>query len=305
MTDRKYTVYLAGPMRGIPDFNFPAFDNARERLRDWGWSVHCPAEKDRQNGFDEVGKAGADHEAKSISEYMKEDLPLVCDSDAVVCLPGWSRSEGAKLEVAVAHRLGKPILLFAPSLAPGDELTLPISEVRIREALALPEIGETPPGFREIVFPELDSTEAKASAAVSRVMNGLVDDIARRRAEEDARLTGEVRTVDPVTGGEKGTKPCQPGLIPPEFMIELGKVYGFGAGKYAPWNWAKGYAWSLSFNALQRHLLSWLDGEELDPESNLSHLAHVAWHAATLYHFTIHHPTGDDRWRTIIQKEHA
>lgn len=100
----------------------------------------------------------------------------------------------------------------------------------------------------------------------------------------------EVRVTDPTTGGSKGSKPEQMSHVPTDFLLALGRVYGFGEGKYpdsAPGrpNWSRGYAWSLSYDALMRHLISWWGGEDTDPESGESHLLHVAWHAATLFTF--------------------
>ena len=46
------TIYIAGKMRGIPYYNFPAFDAARDRLRECGFSVVSPADLDRDVGFD-------------------------------------------------------------------------------------------------------------------------------------------------------------------------------------------------------------------------------------------------------------
>ena len=55
MERRKPTIYIAGPMRGIEDFNFPAFDRQEELLEKQGWRVINPAELDRQNGSPESG----------------------------------------------------------------------------------------------------------------------------------------------------------------------------------------------------------------------------------------------------------
>jgi len=101
-------VYLAGPMRGYPQFNFPAFDEATALLRGQGHDVFSPAERDRDvDNFDpEKDKV------KSLSYYMQFDLPEVCKADAVVCLPGWEKSQGARLEVHVARELGKFIYDF-------------------------------------------------------------------------------------------------------------------------------------------------------------------------------------------------
>lgn len=91
----------------------------------------------------------------------------------------------------------------------------------------------------------------------------------------------EVR-VTSETGGQKGQKDVQLHCIPWEALEELGKVFAFGAQKYEDYNMRKGYPWSLSFDALQRHLWAFWSGEDLDPESGLPHIAHVTWHALTL-----------------------
>ena len=91
----------------------------------------------------------------------------------------------------------------------------------------------------------------------------------------------EVR-VTSSTGGEKGSKPAQFDQIPAVAMLELAKTYGFGASKYSAHNFRKGYDYSLSFSAMQRHAWAWQSGEDIDPESDCNHLAHVAWHCFNL-----------------------
>lgn len=103
----------------------------------------------------------------------------------------------------------------------------------------------------------------------------------------------EERVKNPLTGGEKGSKDVQLFSAPPEAMEELGRVYGYGAKKYAPHNYRKGYNWSLSYNALYRHLLASLDGEDRDPETGLLHMAHVAWHGLTLAQFVLDTEAGE------------
>lgn len=98
---------------------------------------------------------------------------------------------------------------------------------------------------------------------------------------------GELRVTNPVTGGQKGTKDSQLSAAPAEAMLALGRVYGFGAKKYARHNFRKGYAWSLSYDAMMRHIEASLAGEDYDPESGLPHMAHAAWHALTLTQFLI------------------
>lgn len=106
--------------------------------------------------------------------------------------------------------------------------------------------------------------------------------------------TGEVRVVDPNTGGEKGSKLARFSLVPPEFVWALATHYGLGAKKYADRNWERGYRWGLSVDALQRHLHQWLQGEDNDQETGSNHLIAVAWHACALFIFQLRGLGTDD-----------
>lgn len=92
------TLYLSGPMTGIPDFNFPAFNQASARWRSEGYRVFNPAEN-----FD--GRTDLPRAA-----YMREDLAQVMQADIVAVLPGWKDSKGARLEVAMARELDLPVI---------------------------------------------------------------------------------------------------------------------------------------------------------------------------------------------------
>jgi uncharacterized protein DUF4406 len=107
-------VYLAGPMRGYPNFNFPAFDYAAAKLRAEGHEVFSPAERDRQHHGasleenptgDEV--LAAEKDGFSLRKALGDDTAWICsDADAVVLLPGWENSKGAIAEAALARALG-------------------------------------------------------------------------------------------------------------------------------------------------------------------------------------------------------
>lgn len=102
-------IYLSGPMTGIPDYNFPAFDTAADHLRAMGHEVFNPAENDRENGFDFTGTQG--HEAAEhgfdLRKALKQDLAWICDhAEAIALLDGWSASKGAMAEVTLAAALG-------------------------------------------------------------------------------------------------------------------------------------------------------------------------------------------------------
>lgn len=105
----------------------------------------------------------------------------------------------------------------------------------------------------------------------------------------------EERITDPVTGGEKGRKECEPAYIDPQALEALGRVAGKGTRKYDKYNYLRGYDWSLSANALQRHFLAFWGGEDVDPESGELHMTHAAWHALALVSFITRQLGNDDR----------
>lgn len=77
--------------------------------------------------------------------------------------------------------------------------------------------------------------------------------------------------------------------------MDLAEVAGFGGEKYERYNFMKGYKWSLSYDAMQRHLHAFWSGENTDEESGKAHLAHAAWHALTLLTFLNGDLGTDDR----------
>lgn len=70
----------------------------------------------------------------------------------------------------------------------------------------------------------------------------------------------------------------KPGVfaVPPVALVLLGEVLRHGARKYGPLNWRESDARPPTYyDACLRHLLAWRDGELIDPESGLPHLAHA------------------------------
>lgn len=97
-------LYLAGPMTGYPEFNFPAFDEAAAELRAVGYEVINPAEVDRALGFDP--RSEDEYTDENYHAAMRRDIPLVMKADGVALLPGWRASRGANLEHDVARAIG-------------------------------------------------------------------------------------------------------------------------------------------------------------------------------------------------------
>ena len=104
-------VYIAGPMSGYADFNFPAFFHAQERWKDVGWDVVNPA------------TYGADHEDAPSPwlEYMTRDIPVLIRCDAIAMLHDWQESRGARIEYAIADLFGLRIFDAAHPTPPPPE----------------------------------------------------------------------------------------------------------------------------------------------------------------------------------------
>lgn len=112
-------VYLAGAMRGIPEFNYPAFHDAARLLRSAGHEVFSPAEADMEVYGTDISKgnvngceaqAAKDH-GFDIRKALGIDLAWICaHAEAIALLPGWENSKGAKAERATAEALGLKII---------------------------------------------------------------------------------------------------------------------------------------------------------------------------------------------------
>ena len=98
-----------------------------------------------------------------------------------------------------------------------------------------------------------------------------------------------------------GAKP-RIGLVPQQALNEVAKVMTYGAQKYAPYNWMKGFDYSKLTDAAMRHIIAFNLGENIDPESNLPHLAHAVCCLMMLHDNSILHPELDDRPKDYIGK---
>jgi hypothetical protein len=95
-------IYLAGPMRGIKDLNFPLFDDAADFLRRRGYKVFNPADNDRS-----LKARGIE---LNIRICLGDDLAWICKhADGIALLPDWEHSKGATAEKYTADALGLQI----------------------------------------------------------------------------------------------------------------------------------------------------------------------------------------------------
>jgi len=84
-------------------------------------------------------------------------------------------------------------------------------------------------------------------------------------------------------------------LVPTDAVRAIVKVLAFGASKYEERNWEKGMSWSRVYAALLRHLLAWYEGENKDPETGYSHLAHAGCCILFLLAYELRGVGADDR----------
>lgn len=106
-------IYIAGPMTGIKDWNFPAFFEAEEALVSLGFDVVNPAHNDGKTVEEALENAGSPERPNyTWAYYMRRDLPHVMGVDMIYLLPGWQNSRGAQLEVHVAKALGLPLMIL-------------------------------------------------------------------------------------------------------------------------------------------------------------------------------------------------
>ena len=112
-------LYLAGPMRGYPEFNFPAFRTYATLLRQKGHEVFSPAEADeRRHGKNIAAGNMTGSEEQAIKDHgfdlrvaLGEDLAWICaEADGIAMIPGWQESKGATAEHATAVALGLKII---------------------------------------------------------------------------------------------------------------------------------------------------------------------------------------------------
>ncbi|WP_261508473.1 DUF4406 domain-containing protein [Burkholderia multivorans] len=93
-------LYLAGPMTGYPELNFPVFRAEAQRLRALGFEIVNPAEINADMSM-------------PWRECMKADIRELLTCDGIAMLAGWEQSKGARLEHHIALALSLPIFMSA------------------------------------------------------------------------------------------------------------------------------------------------------------------------------------------------
>ena len=101
MTDKK-RCYIAGPMRNHPNFNFDAFDQAKQEVEALGYHPISPADMDRiYEGWGKYPPEDWQPTAEEATHMILRDLDVIANQcDAIYLLEGWETSSGANAERA-------------------------------------------------------------------------------------------------------------------------------------------------------------------------------------------------------------
>ena len=102
---RRPTIYVAGPMTGLPKFNYPKFRRVAAMLRRKGWKVVSPVEIAEAMGLKEPVDVAL------LSYVVDVELRALRGCDAIYALKGWEKSRGARKEMVVAISFGLEILM--------------------------------------------------------------------------------------------------------------------------------------------------------------------------------------------------
>lgn len=292
-------IYLAGPMTGYPDYNYQAFAEYAEMWREEGHNIINPAEN--FGGIQTLPRR----------RYIVEAIELLAhNTKAIALMPGWELSEGARMEVSIAHTLGLPIydarhpdkvrhLLVGPygepvsHSNPADEYVhgTGAEQTELPTPRLVTQTDEQEPWL-------LGSLRAYQEAAHVRGLKCRTGDPADCPGEEHALtpltstlggfgFTGKVDGAGVKASMTDKSKPPL-ALVPTALHRAVGRSLGHGAAKYAPHNYRRGMLWSEPYSALQRHLTAWNDGEDIDADSGLSHLDNAAAMLSFLIEYVTH-----------------
>lgn len=200
------TIYISGPMTGIPDENRPAFNEVAQALRTAGHDVFNPAE----NGLPATA---------TWAQHMRADITALMDCDSILLLPGWQYSKGATLELVIALDLGmtvhhevehltRSITMNTPTFdliahlqrqrewsertfGPGARAAGVIDHIR-KELIEIESAPEDLSEWIDVVILALDG--AWRSGASSQE---IAEALAAKQAKNESRVWPDWRTADP------------------------------------------------------------------------------------------------------------
>lgn len=255
--------YLSGPMTGLEHHGFPAFMAATKELREYGVDVVSPAEMS-------IERAKRVMAASGLGEFAEyEDAPDLYE-EVFARIP---REEFLAADaIAVVEADG---LIVLPGWEASDGACWEVALARKLNKQVL-------------AYPSLNQLDFDPKPRGVRIVNS--------QTTEEALGIGHV-IADPSGAVKADGGKARMDLLPQPALEGTAEVLAFGASKYADHNWRKGFAWSRIYGAALRHLTAWAEGEDLDPESGLSHLDHAACCVMFLQTYVRTGTGTDDRYK--------
>lgn len=169
------SLYVAGPMTGYPEWNFPAFEEATEALREHGFEVVSPHEIDLEDGFDPLSD-GVDFDLRSA---LERDVAEVLKADGLALLDGWEESSGATIEVLTASSKGAPSRPVREWLRAARNAALGVASVAAAAAAVL-----TVSGHGEVVQEAAKRAVAVLEDCHHEILSDPVDGISQEHRHE-------------------------------------------------------------------------------------------------------------------------
>lgn len=207
-------------------------------------------------------------------QCIQGDLVMIARCDAIFMREGWQESKGANEELRFAADRGLPIYF---ALSPLDD---DVANDTIGKRAHPNPLLELAPKRTEMHTPEENTRKQPVQS-----WQDLVEEIHRKDQEIKEQLdlnslkwALDVLKENASRGNPKdvhGQKKVQLHLVPESANIAEAAVMKHGADKYGAFNWrTDAVKASVYVSAIRRHMAAWFDGEENDPESGFSHLAH-------------------------------
>jgi hypothetical protein len=250
------TVYIAGPMTGYDQYNFPAFDAARDDLTAKGFKVISPADIDREIGFDPSVGTLDDFD---LPAAIRRDVDAILGCDAVVLLPGHETSRGATAERYVAKWAGIPCYTY-PDLKPYTGPQWP-------GAVDDWEFDDFDKASRETAAETVSPVEGFTPIPIVNTWSyAWADSVVTETPKADAK-PNELRDGDTVTnerGGKQSFIAARFDCIPPECLRLLAQCLGYGAKRYGKENWRQIDIEDNIAHAMN-HLNEWRRGDRSEP----------------------------------------
>jgi hypothetical protein len=310
---KQQRIYIACSMKGHDDFNFPLFFQAEEFLASQGYDVVNPAQLDIDAGFPlERLKQLSETEFKEfLNGATKRDLDALQGCDGIVMLPGWESSKGARAEKAVAEWMHRRVGYLNKDAGDGEIAGDWWLEWEGEKQNAAPQ----PDADGWIPHVPGDPMPCDGNLLVDvKIQNGLkpkgkmascfswgdIDEHGIGGVNITAWRPHQPQPKQPYSSDERaewdleqpkfhpndpkgaaGAKKCPMHLLPPVALEQIAWVMGLGASKYGPWNFIEADVCASTYiGALLRHWSEFAKGVDIDPESGLPHLAHIAANCA-------------------------